>query len=60
MQIMDEEPEMCIEELDREIRTRIASRPVDIKILRSIPGIGMVSAYTILAEIGNYLDFRET
>ena len=50
---------MCIEELDREIRSRIASRPMDIKILRSIPGIGMVSAYTILAEIGNYLDFKE-
>ncbi|MGD0955004.1 MAG: IS110 family transposase [Methanotrichaceae archaeon] len=24
----------------------------------SIPGIGIVSAYTILAEIGNYLDFK--
>ena len=45
---------MCIEELDREVRSRIASRPMDIKILRSIPGIGMVSAYAILAEIGNY------
>jgi transposase len=44
--------EMRIEELDREIRSRIASRPMDIKILRSIPGIGIVSAYTILAEIG--------
>lgn len=51
--------EMRIEELDREIRSRIASRPMDIKILRSIPGIGMVSAYTILAEIGNYLDFKK-
>lgn len=50
---------MCIEELDREVRSRIASRPMDIKILRSIPGIGMVSAYTILAEIGNYLDFKK-
>lgn len=50
---------MCVEELDEEIRSRIASRPIDIKILRSIPGIGMVSAYTILAEIGNYLDFKK-
>jgi transposase len=32
---------------------------MDIKILRSIPGIGMISAYTILAEIGNYLDFKK-
>ena len=32
---------------------------MDIKILRFIPGIGMVSAYTIFAEIGNYLDFKK-
>jgi transposase len=50
---------MRIEELDREIHSRIALRPMDIKILRSIPGIGMVSACTILAEIGNYLDFKK-
>lgn len=39
LQIMNQ-LEMCIEELDREIRSRIASRPVDIKILRSIPELG--------------------
>lgn len=50
---------MRIEELDGEIRSRIASKPMDIKILRSIPGIGTVSAYTILAEIGDYLDFKK-
>jgi len=47
-----------IEELDVEIRSRIASRPMDLKIAMSIPGIGIVSAYTILAEIGNYMDFK--
>ena len=49
---------MRIEELDQEIRSRIASKPMDLKIAMSIPGIGIVSAYTILAEIGNYLDFE--
>ena len=49
---------MRIEELDQEIRSRIASKPMDMKIAMSIPGIGIVSAYTILAEIGNYLDFK--
>ena len=49
---------MRIEELDQEIRSRIASKPMDLKIAMSIPGIGIVSAYTILAEIGNYLDFK--
>ncbi|MDD1753133.1 MAG: IS110 family transposase [Methanotrichaceae archaeon] len=49
----------CILELDEEIRSRIASRPMDLKIAMSIPGIGMVSAYTILAEVGNYMDFRK-
>ena len=48
-----------IEELDVEIRSRIASRPMDLKIAMSIPGIGIVSAYTILAEIGNYMDFKK-
>lgn len=48
-----------IEELDVEIRSRIASRPMDLKIAMSIPGIGIVSAYTILAEIGNYTDFKK-
>jgi transposase len=48
-----------IEELDGEIRSRIASRPMDLKIAMSIPGIGIVSAYTILAEIGNYMDFKK-
>jgi transposase len=32
---------------------------MDLKIAMSIPGIGMVSAYTILAEVGNYMDFRK-
>lgn len=50
---------MRIDELGAEIRLRIASRPMDLKIAMSIPGIGIVSAYTILAEIGNYLDFKK-
>ena len=49
---------MRIEVLDQEIRSRIASKPMDLKIAMSIPGIGIVSAYIILAEIGNYLDFK--
>lgn len=40
-----------IEELDVEIRSRIASRPMDLKIAMSIPGIGIVSAYTILGAV---------
>jgi transposase len=44
--------------LDLEIRRRAASRRDDLAILMSFPGIGFTSAITILAEIGNYRDFK--
>lgn len=46
-----------IDELDLEIRRRVADRRDDLAILMSFPGIGFTSAITILAEIGNYRDF---
>ena len=47
-----------IDVLDLEIRRRAASRRDDLAILMSFPGIGFTSAVTILAEIGNYRDFK--
>jgi transposase len=41
----------------KEIKNRIASRRVDLKIAMSIPGIGFISASTILAEVGDFNDF---
>jgi transposase len=46
-----------IEELESEIRTRIAPLRKDMAIVMSVPGIGFISAAVILAEIGNYNDF---
>jgi transposase len=48
-----------IDELDSEIKNRIASREEDLKIAMSIPGIGFTSAVTILAEIGDFKDFSK-
>jgi transposase len=48
-----------IDELDREIKNRIASREEDLRIAMSIPGIGFTSAVTILAEIGDFKDFAK-
>jgi transposase len=48
-----------IDELDREIKIRIANREEDLKIAMSIPGVGFISAVTILAEIGDYRDFAK-
>jgi transposase len=48
-----------IDELDREIKNRIASREEDLRITMSIPGIGFTSAVTILAEIGDFKDFAK-
>lgn len=47
-----------IEELDRQIMSKIMRRKDDLAIVTSIPGIGFVSGATILAEIGNYEDFK--
>lgn len=48
-----------IDELEGEIKNRIASRREDLKIAMSIPGIGFTSAVTILAEIGDFKDFAK-
>lgn len=47
-----------IEEIDAEIQSRILSCQRDLEITMSVPGINFVSGVTILAEIGNYRDFR--
>jgi transposase len=48
-----------IDELEGEIKNRIASRREDLKIAMSIPGIGFTSAVTIIAEIGDFKDFAK-
>ena len=47
-----------IDELDREILSRIERRKDDLEIALSMPGMGTKSAPSILAEIGDYRDFR--
>jgi transposase len=46
-----------IDELDNEIKGRVASRKEDLRIAMSIPGIGFTAAVIILAEIGDFKDF---
>jgi transposase len=46
-----------IAEIDSKISYLISSRNEDMKIALSIPGMGFVSASTILAEIGDFRDF---
>ena len=51
----------CLDEkiklLDAEICVKVKTFEEDLKILMSLPGIGMTSAATILAEMGDYRDF---
>ncbi len=47
-----------IESIDKQIQTLISERQEDLKIALSIPGMGFTSASAILAEIGNFRDFR--
>ncbi|NJD77688.1 MAG: IS110 family transposase [Candidatus Methanoperedens sp.] len=47
-----------IEKLDKEILTRIQRVREDLEIVMSMPGMGLTSAITVLAEIGNYKDFK--
>lgn len=47
-----------IDELDKEISARIERRKNDLTIAMSMPGTGFISATAILAEIGNYTDFK--
>jgi transposase len=46
-----------IDELDKEIKSRVASRKEDLRIAMSIPGIGFTAAVIILAEIGDFNEF---
>lgn len=51
--------EKRVDELETEIRRRIIHKKDNIRILMSIPGIGFISAVTILAEIGDFRDFEK-
>ena len=46
-----------VAEIDAMISDHISSRNEDMKIALSMPGMGFVSASTILAEIGDFRDF---
>jgi len=46
-----------IVEIDAKISDLISSRKEDMRIALSMPGMGFVSASTILAEIGDFRDF---
>ena len=48
-----------IDELESEIRRRVKHKRENIAILMSVPGIGFISAVTILAEIGDFRDFEK-
>ncbi len=47
-----------IKKLDVEIINRIHRRKEDLEIAMSMPGMGFTSASTVLAEIGDYRDFK--
>jgi len=47
-----------IASIDKQIQALIAGKQEDLKIAMSIPGMGIISATTILAEIGNFSDFK--
>lgn len=46
-----------IEEIDAKISDQISLRNEDMRIALSMPGMGFISASTILAEIGDFRDF---
>jgi transposase len=46
-----------MEAIEGQISAQISERKVDLKIAMSIPGMGFISAATILAEIGDFRDF---
>ncbi len=48
-----------IDELDKEIKNRVATRKDDLRIAMSIPGIGFTAAAIILSEIGDFSDFHK-
>src|SRR5512136_1768081 len=49
-----------IEEIDAKISDQISLRNEDMRIALSMPGMGFISASTILAEIGDYRDFSSS
>jgi transposase len=51
--------EKRVDELEAEIRRRVVHKKENIRILMSVPGIGFISAVTILAEIGDFRDFEK-
>jgi transposase len=51
--------ERRVDELEAEIRRRVVHKKENIRILMSVPGIGFISAVTILAEIGDFRDFEK-
>lgn len=44
--------------LDAEISIKVKPFDEDLKIVLSVPGVGLTSAATILAEMGDYRDFQ--
>jgi transposase len=46
-----------VEEIDAKISSLLTARNEDMRIALSMPGMGFVSASTILAEIGDFRDF---
>jgi transposase len=46
-----------IKEIDGKISDQISNRNEDMRIALSMPGMGFISASTILAEIGDFRDF---
>lgn len=59
-QLLDSIDFFCreIASIDTQIQALISKRQEDPKIAMSIPGMGIISASTILAEIGNFADFK--
>jgi transposase len=47
-----------IAEIDAKISSLISTRNEDLRIALSMPGMGMISASAILAEIGDFRDFN--
>jgi len=47
-----------VENIEAEISSRMKAKTEDLKIAMSIPGIGFVAGSTILAEIGDFRDFK--
>jgi transposase len=47
-----------INEVEKEIRNRCTFWMAELAIAMSVPGIGFISAVTILSEIGNSTDFE--